>query len=100
MSEDHKPDWPWIVALLIGLPGLYAASSGPLSWMRRSWLFGNSVAEWCDRPFEIAEEHGPEWISEPLFRYRTLFLTDDERELERLITLVRRTMHGDSAFDL
>jgi hypothetical protein len=96
MSDDRKkPFWPWIVILLIGLSVLYAASSGPLSWMRRSWLFGNSVAEWCDRPFELAEERAPEWISEPLFRYRSLFLTDEERELERLILLVRRNVRGD-----
>jgi hypothetical protein len=29
MSEERKPLWPWIVALLIGLPVLYVASFGP-----------------------------------------------------------------------
>jgi hypothetical protein len=34
MSNDRKkPLWPWIVALLIGLPVLYAASFGPACWL-------------------------------------------------------------------
>src|SRR5262245_20955652 len=33
MSEERKPLWPWIVALLIGLPVLYVASFGPACWM-------------------------------------------------------------------
>jgi hypothetical protein len=34
MSDDRKkPIWPWIVALLIGLPVLYVASLGPACWL-------------------------------------------------------------------
>ena len=34
MSEERKtPFWPWIVALLIGLPILYVASFGPACWL-------------------------------------------------------------------
>jgi hypothetical protein len=34
MSEDgKKPLWPWIAALLIGLPVLYVASFGPACWL-------------------------------------------------------------------
>ena len=34
MSDDRKkPLWPWIVALLIGLPVLYVASFGPACWI-------------------------------------------------------------------
>src|SRR5262245_7401247 len=34
MSEPKKsPVWPWIVALLIGLPVLYVASFGPACWI-------------------------------------------------------------------
>jgi hypothetical protein len=29
MSDKRKALWPWIVALLIGLPVLYVASFGP-----------------------------------------------------------------------
>src|SRR5262249_20296094 len=33
MVEDRKkPVWPWIVAVLIGLPALYMASFGPACW--------------------------------------------------------------------
>jgi hypothetical protein len=34
MSEERKRAgvWPWIVALLIGLPVLYVASFGPACW--------------------------------------------------------------------
>jgi hypothetical protein len=30
MTDDRKPLWPWIAALLIGLPALYALSVGPV----------------------------------------------------------------------
>ena len=34
MSEERKkPVWPWIAALLIGLPVLYLASFGPAYWL-------------------------------------------------------------------
>ncbi len=34
MNDDHKkPLWPWIVALMIGLPILYVASFGPACWI-------------------------------------------------------------------
>jgi hypothetical protein len=54
MSEDRKqPLWPWIVALLIGLPVLYVASFGPACWIgsrdaTQPWasLIVISVYEW------------------------------------------------------
>jgi hypothetical protein len=34
MSDDRKkPVWPWITALLIGLPVLYLVSFGPACWI-------------------------------------------------------------------
>ena len=34
MSDDRKkPIWPWITALLIGLPVLYVALFGPACWI-------------------------------------------------------------------
>ena len=33
MSDERKPLWPWIVALLIGLPVLYVGSFGPVCWL-------------------------------------------------------------------
>jgi hypothetical protein len=34
MSDDRKPIWPWVVALLIALPVLYVASFGPAQHVR------------------------------------------------------------------
>ena len=45
MNDDMKPVWPWIVALLIGLPVLYVLSSGPL----------RTVA-FRDRPILLSEQ--------------------------------------------
>ena len=33
MTDRKQPLWPWIVALLIGLPVLYVASFGPACWI-------------------------------------------------------------------
>jgi hypothetical protein len=32
-EKRKKPVWPWIVALLIGLPVLYVVSFGPACWL-------------------------------------------------------------------
>jgi hypothetical protein len=33
MSDEHRSVWPWVIALLIGLPMLYIASFGPACWL-------------------------------------------------------------------
>jgi hypothetical protein len=33
MGDEQRPVWPWIVALLIGLPVLYVLSFGPACWI-------------------------------------------------------------------
>jgi len=33
MSDERKPLWPWIVAVVIGLPVPYVASIGPMFWI-------------------------------------------------------------------
>ena len=40
MTDDgKKPFWPWMVALLIGLPVLYYFSLGPACWFcERGWI--------------------------------------------------------------
>jgi hypothetical protein len=44
MSDDRKPVWPWIVALLIGLPVLYVASFGPACWLEsRGYVDADTV---------------------------------------------------------
>src|SRR5262245_26252898 len=42
MSDERKPLWPWIVALLMGLPVMYVASYGPRTWyiVRRGQVYG------------------------------------------------------------
>jgi len=56
MDDDRKrPLWPWIVALLIGLPVMYALSIGPVfSITRHEVLLG-------------AEKDGVDRFYEPLF---------------------------------
>jgi hypothetical protein len=46
MSEARKPLWPWIAALLIGLPVLYVVSIGPACWLfDHGWM-----PDWSRRP--------------------------------------------------
>jgi hypothetical protein len=33
MDDERRPLWPWIAALLIGLPALYVLSFGPACWI-------------------------------------------------------------------
>jgi len=78
MSNDRKkPLWPWIVALLIGLPVLYIASFGPACWWfsPRIGLTGDCV----DAPavylpigrLYLAAEHGG-WIEHTIAWHATL----------------------------
>lgn len=52
MSDDRKkkPLWPWIVALLIGLPGLYVASFGPACWIVSRTGMGSGALPGAYRP--------------------------------------------------
>jgi len=45
MNDDRKPFWPWIVAVLIGLPVLYVASFGPACWLNERRYLGRAVVE-------------------------------------------------------
>lgn len=59
MSEERKnPVWPWIAALLIGLPVLYVASFGPACWLiwnvKLSQPMLNFLDEFYD-PFEWSQ---------------------------------------------
>src|SRR5262249_16584066 len=33
MSDERKSVWPWIKAVVVGLPVLYVASFGPACWL-------------------------------------------------------------------
>jgi len=50
MSDERKPLWPWIVALLIGLPVLYVASFGPACWITSHADSGKSLIPVVYRP--------------------------------------------------
>src|SRR5262245_58778834 len=43
MSDDRKPVWPWIAALLTGLPLLYVASFGPACGLVEQGILEPSV---------------------------------------------------------
>ena len=47
MSEEQKPRfvWPWIAALLIGLPVLYVASAFPAFWLVQSEILPVPIQE-------------------------------------------------------
>ena len=69
MSDERKPVWPWIVALLIGLPVVY-----PMSFVAFMQLCTHGILpEWFEASiswiwFPLIEscywlsEHGPEWM--------------------------------------
>ena len=63
MSEERKKVvWPWIAALLIGLPVLYVASFGlACRLVRRDVLRGDDVAHFY-RPIVEYASTGPAWI--------------------------------------
>ena len=58
MNEDRKPHvWPWIVALMIGLPVLYVASFGPACWIAGRNVELCETVEWIYSPvLEVAAE--------------------------------------------
>ena len=66
MSEHKNPLWPWIVALLIGLPVLYVASFGPAIWLQgNGWI---SIEMLCTayRPVCQGFAHCPAALRGPL----------------------------------
>ena len=66
MSEERKPRsvWPWIAALLIGLPVLYVASFGPACWLSSRLGHGAGILPVIYRPIVRNMEHSkPNWSS-------------------------------------
>jgi hypothetical protein len=53
MSEERQPLWPLIVAVLIGLPGLYVLSDGP-AWY---WARQRTAPDWALTVYQQA--YGP-----------------------------------------
>ncbi len=50
MNDDRRPLWPWIMALLIGLPVVYVASFGPACWLTASGHVEKSTLQQLYRP--------------------------------------------------
>jgi hypothetical protein len=76
MSDDRKsPVWPWIVALVIGLPVMYVASSGPMQMVSRSsrmWVGYDTITH---RPASVQiTERGTWWY----YAYAPLCWTSEQ----------------------
>ena len=85
MRDGRKSSvWPWIVALLIGLPVLYVLSFGPACWLvaRGKIPFAPTAAVY--RPTS-------RWILIPIFRNeiarKCLAFGDDKAEAEIEVVL-------------
>jgi hypothetical protein len=85
MSHNrNKPVWPWIMALVIGLPAMYAASFGPVNWIRypKGSSFGSAVAT-SYRPLRFVMYTGPSWVSDALLDYLTAGMADEDGKFYR-----------------
>jgi hypothetical protein len=78
MDEERKPVWPWIVALLIGLPVSYVAAFGPACWtarrLSRSERSSILKAYW---PLSWISIHSPDFFYGPLCAYGGLMSKGD-----------------------
>ena len=84
MSDERKRSvWPWIVALLIGLPVLYVASFGPACW----WISrlnrqsgGGQTQRWIGLIYSPCGQltcYGPVIARKPLWWYASLGIPDN-----------------------
>jgi hypothetical protein len=74
MSEARKPVWPWIVALLIGLPVLFVLSYGP--WMALRERVPYPVFRRIERlylPLKPLVFDGPDCLTNPYLSYLELW---------------------------
>jgi len=81
MNKERNPLWPWIVALLIGLPVMYIVSFGPACWLvagpaavdvRPIMNFYRPLGSWA-RSGDV-----PEWVSRTLIWWASLGLREGE----------------------
>jgi hypothetical protein len=86
MGDDRKnPPWPWIVALLIGLPVLYVASFGPACWTTVRHRSLHSAFSATFRPLLWTAEHFPAAVMSLLDKYALLGMPEPS-----VITLPRK----------
>ena len=81
MSEARKKAgvWPWIVALLIGLPGLYVVSFGPACWYASHYVenHGKAPKPWIGClhfPLGRLAIDGPPAIAGPLRKFASAYI--------------------------
>jgi hypothetical protein len=78
MSDDRKkPVWPWIAALLIGLPALYVLSFGPACYLVSNQTVSSKNAWRAFRPLARLGVYGPEWATSGISRYARLWYVRD-----------------------
>jgi len=78
MSDDRKPIWPWIVALLSVVLVAYPLSIGPADWLlfQRpliNFRLARNVHDIVYQPIWFVADQSA-FTSEALFRYRNLFV--------------------------
>ena len=75
-GERNKPVWPWIAAVLIGLPPVYALSVGPWNWfVAHGWISQHTVnaVDWFYRPIDWISFYGPEPVGRAINWYISLW---------------------------
>ena len=79
MSDDRKPLWPWVVALLIGLPVLYVASFGPaMALYARGRIPLDAAAIVCGPTARcMTDRHCPRPITNWMAQWANLFGVSD-----------------------
>ena len=84
MSDDRKkPLWPWIVAVLIGLPVLYVASFGPACWLCEKQFAPTHVAWIIFRPLTYVVVQHPYDVGTPIRKYAAMFSESNDVGLNR-----------------
>jgi hypothetical protein len=77
MGDERKPLWPWIVALLIGLPVLYVVSFGPACWVSSQSQVGGELVSVAYQPIlRIALSTPVNPAKAALVNYGLLFSAD------------------------
>jgi hypothetical protein len=77
MTSDRKnPLWPWIVALLIGLPVLYVLSFGPTFCLMTRGM-APRVSWFAYRPVVWLTFHGPAPMKRALRQYAEFWTSDE-----------------------
>jgi hypothetical protein len=69
MSEERRPLWPSIAALLIGLPVLYVASFGPACRAHKQHIISGRATWIIYRPMFWMSFNGPPRVAELIRSY-------------------------------